>query len=99
MELDPDGHIDCAYVDPAYARMGIMSEIMEEVKRVARQKNIPKLYAEVSKTARPFFEHHGFVWIRDHTVHIRGVSLKNYIMEYLIEAEPRPASHAAAPRD
>jgi len=87
IELDPDGHIDCAYVDPAYSRMGVMSEIMEEVKRTARRMNIPKLFAEVSITARPFFEHHGFIWIRDTTANIRGVSLKNYIMEYSMKAE------------
>ena len=98
IELDPDGHIDCTYVDPAYARTGVMSEIMEVVKLEASRKNIPKLYAEVSKTARPFFEHHGFVWIRDITVNVRGVSLDNSVMEYLIETEPRASSHVAAQR-
>jgi len=87
MELDPDGHIDCVYVDPAYSRMGVMSEIMEEVKKTARQMNLPKLFAEVSKTARPFFEYHGFVWIRDNIVNIRGVDIENYIMEYPIKIE------------
>lgn len=87
MELDPDGHIDCTYVDPAYARMGVMSEIMAEVKKTARQAGMPKLYAEVSKTARPFFEHHGFGWIKDLTVNVRGVSLENYLMEYNMAIE------------
>jgi len=87
MELDPNGHIDCTYVDPAHARMGVMSEIMEEVKNEALRKDIPKLFAEVSKTARPFFECHGFIWIRDNTVNVRGVSLDNYIMECRINAE------------
>jgi putative acetyltransferase len=98
MELDPDGHIDCVYVDPAHAGTGVMSEIMEEIKKEARRKDIPKLFAEVSKTARPFFEHHGFVWVRDITVNIRGVSLENYIMEYLTKAEQGAASHAASQR-
>jgi putative acetyltransferase len=88
LELDSDGHIDCTYVDPAYARQGIMSEIMEVVKKEALSKGISKLYAEVSKTARAFFEYHGFIWIRDNTVHIRGVSLDNYIMECKLKAEP-----------
>ena len=81
MELDPDGHIDCTYVDPAYARRGVMSEIMTAVKAEARGRGITKLFAEVSKTARPFFEKHGFVHLRDNEVHIRGETLVNFIME------------------
>jgi len=82
MELDPNGHIDCVYVDPAYARMGVVSEIMQEVKKEAKKLNIEKLYAEVSKTARSFFEHHDFVWIRDDVVNTRGVLFDRFIMEY-----------------
>jgi len=89
MELDPDGHIDCVYVDPAYARLGVMSEIMKEVKHEAVRAGVTKLFAEVSKTARPFFEYHGFVWIRDNIVNVRGASLDNYIMECKITAEQR----------
>ena len=81
MELDPDGHIDCTYVDPAYARRGVMSEIMKAVKAEARGRGLTRLFAEVSKTARPFFEKHGFVYLRDNEVHLRGETLVNFIME------------------
>ena len=84
MEFDPDGHIDCTFVDPAYARTGVMSEIMQEVKKEAKQMNIEKLYAEVSKTARSFFEYHDFVWVRDDVVNTRGVLFNRYIMEYVV---------------
>lgn len=99
IELDPDGHIDCVFVHPAYARQGVMSEIMEEIKRVAKHNNISRLYAEVSKTARPFFEYHGFVWIRDIVVNARGVLLENYIMEYSVKAEQGASSDNAASRE
>lgn len=81
IELEDNGHIDCTFVDPTYARKGIMSEIMVEIKRVAKHKNLPKLFAEVSKTGRPFFERHGFVWVRDNTITVRGATLENSIME------------------
>ena len=87
IELDPDGHIDCTYVDPAYSKQGVMSEIMCAIKKEAKQRNIRRLFAEVSKTARPFFERQGFVWIRDNVVNARGVSLENFIMECYLEAE------------
>ncbi|MFC1760587.1 GNAT family N-acetyltransferase [Planctomycetota bacterium] len=89
IELDPDGHIDCTYVDPVFARTGIVSEIMHEVKRAARASGIRTLFAEVSKTARPFFVRHNFTWIRDNQTHVRGVLLENYIMECDLAAELR----------
>jgi putative acetyltransferase len=84
IELDPDGHIDCAYVDPQYARTGVMSAIMHAVKREAKKLKLKKLYAEVSKTARPFFEHHDFIWVRDDAINIKGVTLDRYIMECIV---------------
>ncbi len=87
IELDPDGHIDCADVDPAHAGTGAMSQIMREVKRVAIEMNLSTLLAEVSKTARPFFQRHGFVWVRDNRVDIRGVSIENFIMQCDLNAE------------
>ncbi|WP_367870255.1 GNAT family N-acetyltransferase [Luteolibacter sp. Populi] len=90
MELDPDGHIDCTYVDPAYARRGVMSEIMAAVKREARAKGIAKLFAEVSITARPFFARHGFRHVRDNEVHVRGETLTNFIMECHLEESGSP---------
>ena len=86
MELDTDGHIDCAFVDPAHVRTRVMSELMEEVKRRARQKGICKLFVEVSKTARPFFEFHGFSWVRDGSVTVRGATLEHAVMECLLNA-------------
>lgn len=82
IELDPDGHIDCTYVDPGYSRRGVMSEIMEAVKDEARRLGLTRLFAEVSITARPFFEKHGFHHVRDNEVQIGGETLVNFIMEY-----------------
>ena len=81
IELDPDGHIDCTYVDPDFARRGVMSEIMEAVKDEARALGLTRLFAEVSITARPFFEKHGFHHVQDNEVHIEGETLVNFIME------------------
>ena len=81
IELDPDGHIDCTYVSPEYAGKGHMSAIMEQIFVEAHQTNLLRLYAEVSITARPFFEKHGFRVIRDNPHEVRGVPILNYIME------------------
>lgn len=85
LEIDTDGHIDCAYVDPAHAGRGVMSEIMTEAKRIAANRRLEKLFAEVSKTAVPFFKRHDFVRIRDNTTMIRGIEIENVIMECNLE--------------
>ncbi|MCW1914907.1 GNAT family N-acetyltransferase [Luteolibacter sp. GHJ8] len=88
MEMDPDGHIDCTYVNPVYARRGVMSEIMAAVKAEAERMGIKRLFAEVSITARPFFEKHGFVLVRDNQVLIGDQILINFIMESRFVSDP-----------
>jgi putative acetyltransferase len=81
IEFDSDGHIDCTYVSPDHAGKGHMSAIMERIFQEARQSNLIRLYAEVSITARPFFERHGFRLVRNNPHKVRGVPILNYIME------------------
>lgn len=42
---------------------------------------MPRIYAEVSITARPFFASKGFQVIKQQTVRIHGVELTNFVME------------------
>jgi len=81
IEFDADGHIDCTYVSPEHAGKGHMSAIMERIIQEAQRSNLILLYAEVSITARPFFERHGFRVVRDNPHEVRGVPILNYIME------------------
>jgi len=87
MELDADGHIDCTFVDPAYAGCGIMMELMAAVKEEAALKELPKLFAEVSLTAKRFFERSGFVVIQETMAKIGDVELPNFIMECRLHPE------------
>ena len=80
-ELDPDGHIDCFYGHPDWHRKGVGSALMARVEQEARARGIGRLYAEVSITARPFFEKAGFRFLADHDAEIRGVKLRNFRME------------------
>lgn len=81
MELDPDGHIDCSYVDPDFAGRGVMDEILREVRREALRQGLKRLHAEVSLAGRGFFERNGFSVLRDNEVDIGGVVLRNFLME------------------
>jgi hypothetical protein len=80
-EFEPNGHIDCFYVHHNFQGVGVGTALMHEIEMEAREKLLPRIYAEVSITARPFFASKGFQVIKQQTVRIRGVELTNFVME------------------
>lgn len=80
-EFEQNGHIDCFYVHHDFQSCGIGSALMNEIEKEAVSKALTRIYAEVSLTARPFFERQGFNGIKQQTVTIRGVELINFVME------------------
>lgn len=80
-EFEPDGHIDCFYCHHQWMGYGIGSALMRAIFEKAKQKNIFRIFAEVSITARPFFEKQGFITIKEQTVILEGIKLTNYKME------------------
>jgi len=81
IELDSDGHIDCTYTHPHYQGMGVASALYAHLLAEARLNNIERLYVEASFIAKPFFEHRGFVVIKENALQRNGVTLVNFIME------------------
>jgi putative acetyltransferase len=81
IELDDNGYIDCTYVLPEFYKKGVMSKLMCFVKQEAITMGNLKLFSEVSITAKPFFEKHGFKSTKENIVNKNGVSLTNYSME------------------
>ncbi len=89
IELDADGHIDCAYTHPDFQRTGVASSLYEYLLLEAEKAGIKRLYVEASLVARPFFEHRGFAIVRKNEVQRNGVSLINFSMEnYLSSDDP-----------
>ncbi|MGQ3888543.1 GNAT family N-acetyltransferase [Legionella sp. CNM-1927-20] len=80
-EFESTGHIDCFYVHHNYQGQGAGKALMSAIENKAKQEQIPRLYAEVSITAKPFFEKCGFVVVKQQKVLIRGYELTNYQME------------------
>lgn len=87
LELDPDGHIDCAYVNPDFQRRGVMRALVDHAVRTAFAFGLERVYVEASICARPLFEKCGFVVVRENEVTIRGVVLKNFVMETIAGGE------------
>ena len=80
-EFEANGHIDCFYVHHEYQRIGIGSSLMNEVFNKANDLNLKRLFADVSITAKPFFESKGFKVVTQQNKDIRGVILTNFAME------------------
>ncbi|MFN6558774.1 MAG: GNAT family N-acetyltransferase [Nostoc sp. ChiSLP01] len=80
-ELEADGHIDCFYCHSKYQRKGIGSKLLTHLEKTAISQGIKRLYTEASITAKPFFEHQGFIVVKEQEVERRGVWFKNYVME------------------
>lgn len=80
-EFEPDGHIDCFYCHHDWIGKGVGAVLMKEIFAKAMKKNISRIFAEVSITAKPFFEKHGFEIILEQEVEKEGVKLVNFKME------------------
>lgn len=79
-DVDASGYIDMMFVSPQYARRGVASALLAHNEDVARASETERLTANVSLTARPFFDAHGFsVEAEQHPV-MKGVQLTNYRM-------------------
>ncbi len=81
IELDPDGHIDCLYVDPDFQKRGVAGTLYTHLEETARRQKMKRLYVEASLLARPFFEKRGFRRIESDRIHRNGEVLINFKME------------------
>jgi len=80
-DLEPDGHLDMMFVHPRFHRMGVATALAQHVEEEARRLGLKRIYAEVSLTARPFFERRGFAYVADRTIVLDGVSFLTVDME------------------
>ena len=81
MTLRADGRIDLAFVAPDAIGQGVAKALYDEILREAVRAEMPRLHAEASLMARPFFERQGWVVIAPETVVRDGVSIPRFRME------------------
>lgn len=79
--LDQGNYIDLLFVHKNYQHQGIASQLYQVIEKEALDQHQKLLTAEVSKTAKSFFESKGFIIVQEQTVHVKGVDLSNYKME------------------
>ncbi|QEL17120.1 GNAT family N-acetyltransferase [Limnoglobus roseus] len=91
-DLEPNGHVDRFFVHADHQRRGVGAALMGVLIEEAVRARIGRLFAEVSVTARPFFERHEFVTQAEQQVIIHGIALANYRMERILAAPVRTSS-------
>ncbi|MHC2148671.1 GNAT family N-acetyltransferase [Pseudomonas sp. 210_17 TE3656] len=79
-DIQPNGYIDHFFVSGTHPRQGIGTLLMNRIHKEARLLGIYELTSDVSKTAEPFFELHGFHVVRRGFPIRRGVTLQNALM-------------------
>ncbi|KQY21876.1 hypothetical protein ASD16_14475 [Cellulomonas sp. Root485] len=79
-DVDERGYVDMMFVDPAFARRGVASALLEWAESTARELGAVELSTHASLTARPFFEAHGFSVVVEQRPVLRGVALTNFVM-------------------
>lgn len=87
-DLQRDGLIDHFYCHRAFQSKGIGRALMEHVLSVADRKGIQRLYSHVSITARTFYQHFGFILVKEQQVEVSGQWLKNFVMQRISEQRP-----------
>lgn len=79
-DVSVDGFIDMMFVSPRFARRGVASELMAFLEVRARGSSARRLSANVSITARPFFEARGFHVVTEQHPLAGGVVMTNFHM-------------------
>ena len=81
VEFENSGHIDCFYVHHRYQGKGIGSALFARIEEEAHTHGIRRLFAEVSLTARPFFESRGFIVKETRNTSYQEVDFQLLLME------------------
>jgi len=79
-DINTTGYVDYFYVHHQWQRRRVGTLLMQIIHEVAKQEAIDHLYADVSITAKPFFECWGFAVEKEQFVKIEHEILKNYRM-------------------
>ncbi len=84
IELGVNGYIESLFVHHRLQRQGIGRQLMQALYRLARAQGLRRLSADVSITARPFFERMGFQHVRRTKRYYRNRVFRQYQMVKLL---------------
>ena len=80
-DVQNDGYIDFFFCHHAYQGKGVGKALMQHILKTGKRYGVKRFYANVSLTAKPFFQHYGFTVLTEQQKQVRGVVLTNFLME------------------
>jgi putative acetyltransferase len=94
ISYERNGHIDLLYVSPLHSRQGIAPALYRDAEAALYSEGISDFVTEASKTARPFFERHGFRVTEEQNVELCGVAFQRYVMRKAIAQQSVPSDNS-----
>ncbi len=88
-DLQSDGFIDHFFCHHQYQGRGIGGRLLAQLESMARRRGMSELRAEISISARPFFEAKGFTVTNEQQMQLRGQTLRNFKMSKQLNAKNR----------
>ena len=82
--MNKNGYLHSMFVHKDWQGKGIATKLLSEVEKMARQYKVKEIISEVSKTARPFFEHKGYVVECEQKQQANRLKLTNYKMKKVL---------------
>ncbi|MED9801540.1 MAG: GNAT family N-acetyltransferase [Prevotella sp.] len=79
--MNAEGYLHSMFVHKDWQGKGVATLLLSEVKKIARRYGVHKISVEVSVTARPFFEKHGYKVVKEQKAKANRLYLTNYVME------------------
>lgn len=82
--MNKNGYMHSMFVHKDWQGKGVATLLLSEVERIAIQYEVKEITSEVSKTARPFFEHKGYVVECEQKQQANRLKLTNYKMKKVL---------------
>ena len=82
--MNKRGYMHSMFVHKDWQGKGIATQLLYEVEKIARQYEVKEITSDVSKTARPFFEHKGYVVECEQKQQANRLKLTNYKMKKVL---------------
>lgn len=82
--INKNGYMHSMFVNKDWQGKSVATQLLSEVEKIAKQYKVKEITSEVSKTARPFFEHKGYAVECEQKQQANRLKLTNYKMRKVL---------------